>query len=54
MGEIRNIGMIWNDLTMFFIPVLGHRWDNLERKMYTNQPLRTGRLVEDMKVNHWE
>ena len=46
--------MMGNDLTLFFISVLGHYWDNLERKMYTKQPLRTGRLVENMKENNWE
>ena len=41
-----------NDLTLFFIFfVLGHHpsQDNLERKMYTKQRRRTGRLVVDMK-----
>ena len=46
--------IIGNYLTLFFIPVLGHNRDNLERKMYTKQSLRTGRLVEDMKGNNWE
>ena len=49
-GEI--MGIIGNDLTLFFIPVLGDHRDNLEREMYTKQPLRTGRLVEDMKGNN--
>ena len=47
--EIMNI--IGNDLTLFFISVLVHHRDNLGRKMYTKQPLRTGSLVGDMKGN---
>ena len=37
------------NLTLFFISVLRHHWDSLVREMYTKQPLRTGRLVEDTK-----
>ena len=48
------MGYVGNDLTLFFISVLGHRLESLERKMYTKQPLRTGRLVEVTKGNNWE
>ena len=48
------MGMIGNDLTLFFISVLQHHLDNLERKMYAKQSLRTGKLVEDMKGTSWE
>ena len=51
-GEIKLI--IGNDLKLFLISVLGHHRGNLKRKMYTKQPLRTGRLVEGMKRNNWE
>ena len=43
------MGIIGNDSTLFE----NHR-ANLEREMYTEQPLRTGRLVEDMRGNHRE
>ena len=48
------MGIVGNDLTLFFISVLGHHWDSLELEMYTKQSLRTGRLVEDMKGNNCE
>ena len=48
------MGIIGNDLTSFLIYVLGHHRDNLERKIHTKQPLRTSRLLEDMKGNNSE
>ena len=51
------MGIIGNDLTLFMIPLLGHHGeilDNLECKFFTKQPLRTDRLVEDMKGKNWE
>ena len=33
------MGIIGNYLTLFFIPVLGHHQDDLDRKMCTKQPL---------------
>ena len=54
------MGIIGNDLTLalFLISVLGHRdhpsRDILEREMYTKQPPRTGRLVEDMRGSNLE
>ena len=51
------MGIIGNELTLFFISVLGHHLDSLERKMYTkNHKELAGLLstVEDMKGNNWE
>ena len=31
------MGIIGNELTLFFISVLGQHRDNLERKIYTNK-----------------
>ena len=42
------------DLTLFLISVLGRHRNNLQRKMYTKQPLRTSRLVVDMSANNSE
>ena len=42
-GEM--MGIIWNDSRLFFLPVLGHHRENLERDMYTKQSLRMGRLA---------
>ena len=47
------MGITGNDLTLFFISVLGHHRDNLEHNMYTKQALKTGRLAEDMRENNW-
>ena len=46
------MGIIGNELTLFFISVLGHHLDSLEN--LHPKISRTGRLVEDMKGNHWE
>ena len=48
------MGIMRNDFTWFLISVLGNHRDNLGRKMYAKQPLRTNRLVEDMRGNKWE
>ena len=46
------MGIVGDDLTLFFISVLGCHRNCLEREMYTKQPPGTGRLVEDMKENN--
>ena len=44
------------EFKMFLISVLhvGHHRDNLEREMSVHLGLRTCKVVEDMRGNHWE
>ena len=48
------MGIIGYDLTLILFSMLRHHRDNLDHKMCSKQPLRPGRLVEDMRGNNWE
>ena len=43
------MGIIGYDLTLILFSMLRHHRDNLKREVYTEQTLRIGRLVVDMR-----
>ena len=53
-GRGEFMGISWNKLTLFFISVLGHHRDSLERKMYTKNHQELAGLLRIRMGNKWQ